>query len=169
MDSLVCLIWEPDTGKYDKHNWRAHKASASACSWANKHGHGNVDKPRDHKMICVKYLICVFFSASTHRLFPRNLPHNRANAEWPSQDHRVASASQRRPHQGVPLPDPPGRQVPPQLQDHPQGHQAWKSLGKLQLCSENMWFRLSEVSNRKPSHIICFILLWQTIFKWNPD
>ena len=89
-------------------------------------------------MICVKYLICVFFSASTHRLFPRNLPHNRANAERPSQDHRVAAAPQRGPHQGVPLPDPQGRQVPPQLEDHPQGHQARQSLGKLQLCSENL-------------------------------
>ena len=78
------------------------------------------------------------FSASPHRLFPRNLPHNRANAERPSQDHRVAAAPQRGPHQGVPLPDPQGRQVPPQLEDHSQGHQARQSLGKLQLCSENL-------------------------------
>lgn len=39
---------------------------ASACSWANKHGHGNVDKPQDHKIICSneKYLVsnlCLLF------------------------------------------------------------------------------------------------------------
>ena len=94
------------------------------------------------------------FSAPTHRLFPRDLPHNRADAVRPSQDHRQSPAPLRRPHQGnylinqllininyhqgVPLPNPPRRQVPPQLSHHPSRHQTRQSSRKLQLCSQNL-------------------------------
>ena len=79
-----------------------------------------------------------FFSAPSHRLFPRNLPHNRANAERSAQNHRLPSTPLGGPHQGVPLPNTPRSQVPSHFKNHPSGHQARKLAGQLQLCSENL-------------------------------
>ena len=78
------------------------------------------------------------FSASAHRLFPRNLPHHRVDAVRPAQDHRLPPALVCRPHQGLPLPDPPGSEVPAHKQDHTQGHQARQPARQLKLCSQNL-------------------------------
>ena len=167
--SHLMLNTQPDTGKYDKRNTRAHKRLLplvpkqinmdTGISWQTSISFRQTYLPkREISNFC-------FISASPHRLFSRNLPHNRVDAERPSQDHRQSAAPQRRPHQGVPLSDPPGRQVPSQLPHHPQGHQARQSLGKLQLCSENLWFRPSKVSNRNLSHNCVNASLCETVFQ----
>ena len=78
------------------------------------------------------------FSASAHRLFPRNLPHHGVDAVGPAQDHRLPPALVRGPHQGLPLPNTPGGEVPAHQQDHPQGHQARQPSRQLKLCSQNL-------------------------------
>ena len=114
-------------------------------------------------------IIFLLFSAPPHWLFSRNLPHNRADAEWPPQDHRVSPAPVCGPHQGVPLPDPQGCQVPSQLPNHPSGHQTWQSFGKLKLCSQNLWFRPSQVSWKTQKLFWWIQILSVTILSWKSD
>ena len=111
----------------------------------------------------------LLFSAAAHRLFPRNLPHHRADAVGPAQDHRLAAAPLRRPHQGLPLPNTPGGQVPAHQQDHTQGHQARKPARQLKLCSQNLWFRPSQVSWKTQKLFWWIQILSVTILSWKSD